>query len=780
MKAVIKQFLKDWAARGWFLVNMLCTIIYLIWRIFFTIPYGYGIISIIIGVWLLVIEVLGMVEAFVHYINMYNAVSYPLPDVPESEFPDVDIFVSTYSESPDLLRKTLLGCKRMDYPDKRKVHIYLCDDAHRDEMRVLAEEVGVNYLCRDTHEGAKAGNLNHALDCSSSPYIVTFDADMIPQSCFLMKSMPYFVDAELRNRGLKEEDRIELGLLQTPQSFYDLDLYQFNLFSERRIPNEQDYFYRDIQVARTRSNSVLYGGSNTIISRKALRDIGGFYTGTITEDFATGILIEEKGYVSLATGEPLASGMNTNTLQSMIQQRIRWARGVISTGKRMHVLTTPNLTFAQKMNYWASVWYWYAPVKRLIYILAPMMYATFGFMVFKCTLPQVLLFWLPMYVSSNISLRALSRNIRTTKWTAIYETALFPYMLIPILLETFGITLRKFKVTNKNRDASASGRSIIYMIPFLILIVLSVIGIFNCVRLMFSSGTFGPIVVLFWLVNNLFMLVMSLFFVDGRAMYRSAERINIQIPITLHTRGESYAGITKDLSENGVCLDIQDPHYVADDEPAQLEIQTERYHVLIDLKVVYATQVNYDGEERWRYAFSITDFRDSYDHYLGVLYDRPPALPDRIANDSGAYDDLWQNLSNRMKTPFREKRQFPRIPVDADVADPESGEVYRLHDFNYVCAAFSGSDLPEELRFSLPCGCIIECKYDRDVLGYCLYNVTNASMLYASQETCDRIMADLLLLAEEAKAHPTQEPALSDIQPANRGAKEFDEIERML
>ena len=41
---------------------------------------------------------------------------------------------------------------------------------------------------------AKAGNLNHALEHSNSPYILTLDADMIPKSDFLMKTIPYFVE----------------------------------------------------------------------------------------------------------------------------------------------------------------------------------------------------------------------------------------------------------------------------------------------------------------------------------------------------------------------------------------------------------------------------------------------------------------------------------------------------------------------------------------------------------------------------------------------------------
>ena len=116
-------------------------------------------------------------------------------------------------------------------------------------------------------EGAKAGNLNAALARSSSPYVVTFDADMIPQRKFLLKTIPYFVDAERINASLPKERRRALGFVQTPQSFYTPDVFQHNLYAERVVPNEQDYFYDVIEAAKTSTNSVIYGGSNTILSR---------------------------------------------------------------------------------------------------------------------------------------------------------------------------------------------------------------------------------------------------------------------------------------------------------------------------------------------------------------------------------------------------------------------------------------------------------------------------------------------------------------------------------
>ena len=124
---------------------------------------------------------------------------------------------------------------------------------------------------KEHKNGKEKSNFNNALKNTSSPLIVTFNADMIPMHDFLTATVPYFF--------MKDE---KIGFVQTPQSFYNPDLFQFYLYSEERVPNEQDYFYRDIQVGKNKSNSVIYGGSNTVLSRKALMDIGGFYTKVIT------------------------------------------------------------------------------------------------------------------------------------------------------------------------------------------------------------------------------------------------------------------------------------------------------------------------------------------------------------------------------------------------------------------------------------------------------------------------------------------------------------------
>lgn len=680
-----------------FLINTFCSVVYLMWRIFFTIPFGYGVVSVASGVILLVLEGLGMVEAFVHFMNMRTAREYKVPQVPLDRFPDVDVFIATYSEEPELLYKTINGCRNMDYPDKSKVHIYLCDDNRRPQMEELAKKMGVNYLKRPDNKGAKAGNLNNAMAHSTSPYILTLDADMIPQKRFLMNIIPYFVDVEMKNEGKEESEKIKLGFVQSPQNFYNPDLFQFNLFSEGRIPNEQDYFYKDIQVARTKTNSVIYGGSNTVISREALNKVGGFYTEAITEDFATGILIQKAGFVTLGTSDPLASGLSPTDLPNLIQQRIRWGRGVISTGRNMHLYTSKDLSFGQKLNYWASVYYWYAPFKRLVYIMSPIMYATFGFTVFKCTLPEVLAFWLPMFITSNMSLKMLSGNIRSTKWTGIYETIMFPYMLLPIILETFGITLKKFKVTQKSSSGGKQHYEL-YMIPFLILITLSVIGIVRCIVVIFDSSNLSPIVVLFWMVLNLYYMVMAVMFIDGRVAYRKYERVPLKVPCTFVIDGTDRVGETVDISEEGLAARFTKPYYLEEGTRIPVSMTWESYSVDMIAKLVYVKQQG----DTWLYSMIITDYKDSYDNWLHIIYDRIPPLPTVIKSDSGSFEDLRLNTVKRLENPFFQKRMYPRILLDKDVEVTE-GKASDVHviDFNYLYFNISSVKAPKKMSIQL-------------------------------------------------------------------------------
>lgn len=711
-----------------FILNVIFTLVYLGWRLFFTVPVEMGTVSLVAGIILLSVEILGALEAFVHYFNMYKIEDSPLPTVPLNEFPEVDLFIATYNEPRDLLYKTINGCKFIDYPDQSKVHIYICDDGKRPEIKALAESMGVGYFDRENNEGAKAGNLNHALSLTSSPYVVTLDADMIPCRNFLMKTIPYFVEAEMKNRAIEnEEERVKIGFVQSPQAFYNPDLFQFYLFSEKRIPNEQDYFYRDVQVARNRSNSVIYGGSNTVLSREALTEVGGFYTGSITEDFATGILIQKKKYKCIAISAVLASGLSPTGLKELLQQRIRWARGVISTCRKMHLIFTPHLTFSQKANYLASLWYWYSPLKIFIYIMAPILSAVFGFSVIKCSLLQILAFWLPMFITSNATLRMLSGNIRTAKWSRIYETILFPFMFFPVLLETFGISMKVFKVTSKAAATNEKGQNIAYSVPFMVFIILSVLGIYNCVRLMFVTSSLSSAVMLFWLIANLYSLVMSLFFLQGRDFFRKSERVFACYDCELVTAYETISCTTLDLSESGVSLQLEDPIYIDEKSSVSIHLRSDRYQADLKARIVHVDRLG----RSWKYAFTITELPESSrNDYLQLLYDHAPTLPGDLSESISSFDDLRINVSHRVKDQLFMNRRLARVEKLESV-HREGALLVCIVDFNYRYLSLKGENLESEMTIGISDMLHFDCSFEKELReGVVLYRINNIESIY--------------------------------------------------
>ena len=647
----IKKDFKFFAARICVLISIFFTLVYLMWRVFWSVPVEYGVVAIAANIVLLLVEIIGFIESLVLFNNFLNLRDYKLPVIPDDSWPEVDVFIATYNEPCDLLERTINGCKHMKYPDRSKVHIWICDDNRRPEMRELAAKMGVGYFDRPDNKNAKAGNFNHALALTSAPYVVTFDADMIPRSEFLINTIPYFVDAYLRQKDKPEDKRIKLGLLQSPQCFYDPDVFQHALYSERRIPNEQDFFYRTIEPSRTGSNSVIYGGSNTILSREALEAVGGFYTESITEDFATGLLIESKGFVSLAIPEPLASGQTPHTFKEHIKQRTRWGRGVIVTARKVKIWTRRDLSLAQKINYWSSVSYWYSPFKNLVYLLAPLLYAVLSVPVFRCNGLELLAFWIPMFLMQDICLRVNSKSSISTKWSGIYETSVMPHLLIPILKESVGISLTKFKVTDKSKSGGRREKDIRSMMPFIILSLLSVAGLIR-VLLGFTLQQIIPtLVLIFWMIRNLYFLIMSIFLVDGRDSDEEPVKVIYAENVSVDSECGKLSGVTTLMTEHNMTVFLDEAESLSIGMPCIVNL--EKDDIKVQLKgVVTGIRVSKNKSAR-THTIEITDFAGQENEYRQILYDRIPTLPQSLHRDLGVLRYLWYNLALRLASSAR-------------------------------------------------------------------------------------------------------------------------------
>ncbi|KHD36233.1 glycosyl transferase [Clostridium acetobutylicum] len=694
--------------------------IYLYWRFAYTIPRSYGDIALIAGYVLFIAETIGFLESSMFYLTLWDTNTPSTPEVQDKEFPHVDIFIASYNEPRNLLYKTLIGCKNMDYPDKSKVHIYICDDGNRKDIKELCESLKVGYITREDNTHAKAGNLNNALKQTSSPYVVTFDADMIPMHDFLLKTIPFFM----------VEDKI--GFVQVPQNFYNADPFQYNLFNESRVPNEQNLFSRLIQAGKNRFNAIIYSGSNTVLSREALNEINGLVVGTITEDFATGMKIQSKGYKSIYLNETHASGLSPESLEDLYSQRIRWGRGVIQTFKAFNPLFMRGLNIYQKLMYFSAFSYWYFGLWRLIFFMAPIVFSVFGVVVLSTSAIQMLEVWLPMFIFTNLTFYHFSKKVRSVSWTHIYDTILFPQITVGILKETFGFKMSKFKVTPKEnvRRDNFTNRFELVRVQ-IILAILSFAGIVRIIYLYVTNNFEAQYIInLFWLTYNFYLLVMAIFFASERPKFRNNERMFVSEEAYVVNNEQTLYGKTIDISETGISIKLEKPICIDPNENYSIGVKTARNSAEFSGKIVRVDNFK-DGH---KYVFNITEIDEkNFSELILILYDRVPPSPEKQKRDYMTVNVL-RNIINRKKRIVPLNRKLPRVKVDKKVKILVLKNEAGIHvvDFNYMYIAvkcmqeYDSFILPLSEKFNIN----LNCTYDktlseRNRKKVSIYKVTN-------------------------------------------------------
>ena len=389
----------------------------------------------------------------------------------------------------------------MKYPSKSKIHIYLCDDGRRKEMEQLCKRMRINYIKRSNNKDAKAGNYNNALKNTKSPYIATFDADMQPSPDFLMKTVPFLI-----------EDK-KVGFVQVPQSFRNPDIYQIRYKLIGKVPHEQDYFFDKIQAAKNKTNAVIYCGTNAVFLRKALKDAGGFATQSVTEDIATGIQIQSKGYKGISLSDKMAYGIAVNNLDSYIKQKSRWCRGCLQTFKNYSVINNKGLTIRQKLDYLSTLFYWSFGFRQIFSMIIPLLFPLFGIKMIKSNVYVFVILFFIQFFFKRFAVDFAEKNAVSSTWNRIYETILFPTIAIDLFKEIYNIGKSKFEVSPKFKEKTHMSFRNLYLIIvhgicFLVTLFALIVSIIQVLNSRFDYY----IIPIFWLTSNLMYLTFALIF----------------------------------------------------------------------------------------------------------------------------------------------------------------------------------------------------------------------------------------------------------------------------
>ncbi|MEM6587114.1 MAG: glycosyltransferase [Pseudomonadota bacterium] len=274
----------------------------------------------------------------------------------------VDVFVPTYNESADLVRRTTLAAMHIDYPHET----WILDDGDRPEIKAVADELGCHYLARSENTGAKPGNLNNALKYAKGDYIAVIDCDHIAQRDYLDRLLGHFDDPKV-------------AFVQAPQDYYNTNAFQFDNDPEHGcLWHDQSLFFQIGQAGRDYIGATSCCGTSTIVSRAAIEAIGGFPETTCTEDIHVAIKSQKLGYKTVYYPITLAYGVAPVDLGEFQRQRLRWGQGNVQAAHQEKLPFTTKLGWIKNLAYTFFVIFHFEGWARLISYFAPFYIVTLG------------------------------------------------------------------------------------------------------------------------------------------------------------------------------------------------------------------------------------------------------------------------------------------------------------------------------------------------------------------------------------------------------------------
>lgn len=543
----IALLVKHGRSRRWMLgLSLFLYVRYMVWRLLYTVPTDDA-TTLFLGSAVYLAELYGLCQfCFFTYQSWSPTERQPAPI---TRFPTVDMMVTVVDEPLSILRQTLVGCLAQEYPQDR-FKVYVLDDGHRADVRRLAASLGCGYLRRlDRPRHAKAGNLNHALGVTDGEVVAVFDVDHVPARTFLQETVGFFDDPQV-------------AIVQTPHHFYNPDIFQRNLRVGDRVKNEQALFFRLLQAGRDAHNSAFFAGSGGLLRRRALEEIGGFQTQTITEDLHTSMQLHARGYRSCYLNRVLSAGLMPETFAGYLKQRTRWATGCIHVLLRDNPLFKRGLTLPQRIDYFGSIFYFFFGLPRLICLAAPLASLLFHTPPLHADVAPLLIHFCSFYLAAALAMRPVTQGSRNPFWSDVYEIAMcFALSAAAVKALAAPRKERPFDVTPKGQRVSQrTVHELSQAWPHLVVFGLLIAGVASGLQhLRQGSGDPGLSVSLLWGGVNLLLLTVAMFAASEQIQGRQGFRLDRDFAGELSVDGAAITARIVNLNEDGAALVLERP-----------------------------------------------------------------------------------------------------------------------------------------------------------------------------------------------------------------------------
>lgn len=278
------------------------------------------------------IVVLSFLAAFsfrafwLYYLYRKHRGTWRTPTPPQlGEWPKVCVQLPMYNEYA-VAERIIRAAAALKYP-KDRLEIQVLDDSDDETVEIVrrvvselsAQGFNIRHIRRGSREGYKAGALRYGLSLSDAELFAIFDADFVPPSDFLMRTVPHFQDPQI---GAVQSRWGYMNDTSSPFAMLQAVILDGHFVVEQFVRNREGLF-------------MIFNGTGGVWRANAIRDAGGWESDTITEDADLSYRAQLAGYKILYLPDLVCPSELPIEVNAFKSQQRRWTKGGVQTMRKI-------------------------------------------------------------------------------------------------------------------------------------------------------------------------------------------------------------------------------------------------------------------------------------------------------------------------------------------------------------------------------------------------------------------------------------------------------------
>lgn len=259
-----------------------------------------------------------------------------------NQIPFVTIQLPVFNELY-VMERLLDNIVKLDYPSD-KLEIQVLDDSTDESIETTAKQIkrlqdkgfDIQHIRRANRNGFKAGALKEGLTIAKGEFVAIFDADFLPKSDWLKRTIPYFKDEQI-------------GVVQTRWGHINRD---YSVLTRVQAFALDAHFTLEQVGRNTKGHFINFNGTAGIWRKECILDAGNWEGDTLTEDLDLSYRAQLNNWKFKYLEDVETPAELPVVISAARSQQFRWNKGGAENFRKMisRVFSSKNLSLKTKIH----------------------------------------------------------------------------------------------------------------------------------------------------------------------------------------------------------------------------------------------------------------------------------------------------------------------------------------------------------------------------------------------------------------------------------------------